>query len=114
MGEIADMMLDGTLCEGCGVYIGEGDGFPQYCSKDCADDRGYSEQENSLTKKERSRKKAKSKRKRKNNRYKKMMEQHSITIMLVEEIMDANDKYELLEDLASHCKEIKKTIDEVD
>jgi hypothetical protein len=27
-------MLDGTLCQGCGVYIGEGDGFPQYCS-DC-------------------------------------------------------------------------------
>lgn len=22
MGEVADMMLDGTLCEGCGVYVG--------------------------------------------------------------------------------------------
>lgn len=40
MGEIADMMIDGTLCEGCGEYIGEGDGFPQYCSSDCAGDRG--------------------------------------------------------------------------
>jgi hypothetical protein len=33
MGEIADMMLDGTLCEGCGVYLeGDGDGIPRYCS----------------------------------------------------------------------------------
>lgn len=31
MGEIADMMLDGTLCEGCGEYLGGDDGFPQYC-----------------------------------------------------------------------------------
>jgi len=42
MGEIADMMLEGTLCAGCGVYIGEGDmGIPQYCSNDCEPD-GYS------------------------------------------------------------------------
>lgn len=33
MGEIADMMLDGTLCAGCGEYMGgAGDGFPRYCS----------------------------------------------------------------------------------
>ncbi len=43
MGEIADMMLDGTLCEGCGEFIGEGDGFPQYCSSSCASDRGADE-----------------------------------------------------------------------
>lgn len=40
MGEIAEMMLDGTLCEACGVFIGSDAGFPQYCSKQCADDRG--------------------------------------------------------------------------
>lgn len=35
MGDIADMMLDGTLCEGCGVYLeGESFGVPRYCS-DC-------------------------------------------------------------------------------
>lgn len=35
MGDIADMMLDGTLCEGCGVYLpGEGEGIPRYC-RDC-------------------------------------------------------------------------------
>jgi hypothetical protein len=35
MGEIAEMMLDGTLCEGCGVYLdGEGDGYPRRC-EDC-------------------------------------------------------------------------------
>ena len=42
MGEIADAMLDGTLCEGCGSYI-DGDsasGFPRYCSPQCAADRG--------------------------------------------------------------------------
>ena len=41
MGEAAEMMLDGTLCEGCGGYIeGEAEGFPRYCSKACAADRG--------------------------------------------------------------------------
>lgn len=41
MGEIAEMMLDGTLCEGCGEYIGEGGwGIPRYCSPGCAADRG--------------------------------------------------------------------------
>ena len=40
MGEIADMMLDGTLCEGCGEYIGLGGGYSQYCSPQCAADRG--------------------------------------------------------------------------
>lgn len=35
MGEIAEMMLDGTLCEGCGVYMpGEGYGVPRRC-RDC-------------------------------------------------------------------------------
>lgn len=40
MGEIAEMMLDGTLCEGCGEYIGDGSGFPGYCSDACARGRG--------------------------------------------------------------------------
>lgn len=43
MGDIADMMLDGTLCEGCGVFLGEASGHVRYCSKQCANDRGYSE-----------------------------------------------------------------------
>lgn len=44
MGDIADMMLDGTLCEGCGVYIeGDADGFPRYCSAQCRRDRGADE-----------------------------------------------------------------------
>lgn len=35
MGDIADMMIDGTLCEGCGVYLdSEGFGVPRYCA-DC-------------------------------------------------------------------------------
>lgn len=33
MGDIADMMLDGTLCEGCGVYMDDSLGeFPQRCA----------------------------------------------------------------------------------
>ncbi len=40
MGEIAEMMLDGTLCEGCGEYIGSDAGYPQYCSDECAAGRG--------------------------------------------------------------------------
>lgn len=42
MGEIADMMIEGDLCAGCGAFIDEGggDGFPRYCSKQCAKDCG--------------------------------------------------------------------------
>lgn len=40
MGEIAEAMLDGTMCECCGEYLGEGDGCPRYCSDRCARDRG--------------------------------------------------------------------------
>ena len=34
MGEIAEMILDGTLCEGCGEVFGDFDspGFPRRCS----------------------------------------------------------------------------------
>lgn len=39
MGEIADAMLDGDLCEGCGVYMaGGGDGVPQRCGACARDD----------------------------------------------------------------------------
>lgn len=38
MGDVADMMLDGTLCEGCGVYMGDECGFPRLCSS-CAKER---------------------------------------------------------------------------
>lgn len=40
MGEIADMMLGGELCECCGVFLeGEAEGIPRYCSKKCRRDR---------------------------------------------------------------------------
>lgn len=35
MGEIAEMMLDGTMCEGCGEFMdigGEPPGYPQRCA----------------------------------------------------------------------------------
>lgn len=31
MGDIADMTLDGVLCQYCGVYIGKGNGYPESC-----------------------------------------------------------------------------------
>ena len=34
-GEIAEMMLDGTMCQGCGEFMhggGDGPGFPGYCA----------------------------------------------------------------------------------
>jgi len=31
MGDIADMMLDGTLCQICGVYLGKDTGYPISC-----------------------------------------------------------------------------------
>ena len=37
MGEIADMILGGMLCQVCGVYMGRGDGFPVTCAA-CSDD----------------------------------------------------------------------------
>lgn len=44
MGEVAEMMLNGTLCEGCGCFIDEdgAQGFPRYCSERCATGRGAS------------------------------------------------------------------------
>lgn len=34
MGDVADMMLDGTLCEGCGCYLGASSDSPKRCD-DC-------------------------------------------------------------------------------
>lgn len=48
MGEIADMMLDGTMCEACGEFLNDGedgDGLPGYCSRECAESRGMSWEE---------------------------------------------------------------------
>lgn len=45
MGEVVEMMLDGTMCAGCGEWIDvdglasgdfEPQGFPGYCSEQCA------------------------------------------------------------------------------
>lgn len=42
MGEIAEMMLDGTLCGDCGTLIdGEDAGYPRYC---CRSDRPEKEE----------------------------------------------------------------------
>ncbi len=47
MGEIADSMLGGEMCEGCGEWLDcdacAQNGIPAYCSAGCADDRGADE-----------------------------------------------------------------------
>ena len=41
MGEIADMMIDGTLCEGCGIYLeDEAPGHPRRCA-DCGPSKSF-------------------------------------------------------------------------
>jgi hypothetical protein len=47
MGEIADMMLDGTLCEQCGEFIDEGGGFPRLCAS-CSSEADKSEKKNDV------------------------------------------------------------------
>jgi len=32
MGDIADMILEGQMCQGCGDILGDGDGFATWCS----------------------------------------------------------------------------------
>lgn len=44
MGEIADMMIEGEMCEACGAFLEDNDmGIPMYCSEGCARDRGVPE-----------------------------------------------------------------------
>ena len=31
MGEYADMVIDGDVCECCGEYMGQGDGYARTC-----------------------------------------------------------------------------------
>jgi len=43
MGEIADLILNGDLCEGCGAYMENGgNGYPVYCAS-CQWERGVDE-----------------------------------------------------------------------
>ena len=37
MGEIAEAILDGILCEQCGEYMGDAVGYPRTC-RGCMDD----------------------------------------------------------------------------
>lgn len=45
MGDISEMILDGDLCESCGVYLGGGEGFPRKCRGCKAEERYDSHQE---------------------------------------------------------------------
>jgi len=54
MGDVADMIIEGVLCEQCGGYIGDEVGYPRKCSS-C---------EGPLSKKERRRREASKRQKR--------------------------------------------------
>ena len=49
MGEIAEMMLTGVMCEGCGEYLDCDEcadmGIPMYCSEECARNRGVDDED---------------------------------------------------------------------
>jgi hypothetical protein len=40
MGEIADAMLNGDMCEQCGEWLGDGPGYPRNCG--CSDPETFS------------------------------------------------------------------------
>ena len=40
MGDMADMFLDGTLCESCGIILGDGPGYPRRCVE-CGSDPSW-------------------------------------------------------------------------
>ena len=42
MGEIAEMMLDGTMCEGCGEFLGDALGYPTRCAG-CQSEEGVNQ-----------------------------------------------------------------------
>ena len=116
MGEIAEMMLDGTLCEGCGEFIGNGYGFPQYCSDECAEGRGadpdqvkgYHPPEGA-----KSNKATKNRRKKLKNqkaRYRRLVSKCEIMVVLMDAFCDGDAS---LQDLKDHVSEIKKEIEPV-
>jgi hypothetical protein len=42
MGDWADLMLGGVVCEGCGIYLGDPVGYPRSCAG-CVDGRAAAE-----------------------------------------------------------------------
>jgi len=78
MGDIAEMMLDGTLCEGCGVYLpGEGEGIPRYC-RDCFP--AAVKAGNALPKEKTDAQRARAKRKRQKYKRNKAAKAQSVTV----------------------------------
>jgi len=49
VGEYADMMLEGVMCQWCGEFLGEGEGFPTICAG-CQSESGVDQHGNKPTK----------------------------------------------------------------
>ena len=45
MGDAAEMVLEGILCEECGEYIGDAVGYPRKCDSCGGEDEGPSDEE---------------------------------------------------------------------
>lgn len=107
MGDVADMMLDGTLCEGCGDFIGDGDGYPQYCSPQCAEDRGASELQVKYHRNEANTKAAARKRRRnkKTENYREMKMLLEKTSQIIEDMLGSGETDRLK--LNNHNQAIK-------
>ena len=93
MGEISEMMLDGTLCEGCGEYIGSDNGYPTYCSPECAGDRGAGDAQihQDLAEGETKSQKRNRKKKRRQENYREMQSLLQKTVNIIEGIMESGE-----------------------
>ena len=93
MGEIAEMMLDGTLCEGCGEFIGSDNGYPTYCSPQCAGDRGADTTQihQDLTEGETKSQKRNRKKKKKQENYREMQSLLQKTVILINESFESGE-----------------------
>ena len=40
MGEVAELVLEGIICEVCGIFVGEPAGYPRTCDCCCIDKSG--------------------------------------------------------------------------
>lgn len=53
MGDIADMMLDGQMCQWCGDILGDGDGYPVVC-RGCQKENNVDQYGDEITKSKKS------------------------------------------------------------
>ena len=105
MGEIAEMMLDGTMCQSCGEFLGGDEGYPVSCPS-CAEDEPVEPDPvyAPVSKAER----RSSKRQRKNERYRQMQSIIHRAHNTIEELIADNppDGIEKLRNINTEMEEL--------